>query len=131
MPAPARLDAICRHVVPTGRRSVGVTAAAAAANSTAAGDAAAAALAAHGVAVLPLGPGFAAEVLGLEPRFAEDVQAPDYPGLSAALQQTLWKHKILAIRGSLSTTARAHNPRYCPVTGHPTHPTVTATPPLC
>ena len=103
----ARLGALSRHLAPSPPPNTNPAAAAAAAGEWR--DV----LGRHGIAVNPLGPSFAAEVVGLAP--PEDEGAPHYPEISAALQQALWENKVLAIRGSLSTTAR------CPCL-HPTTP---------
>jgi taurine dioxygenase len=52
----------------------------------------------HGVLVLPLGPGFAAEVNGLQPPTSGQ---PAHPELIAGLRHALAAHKVLCIRGEL------------------------------
>eukprot|EP01045_Picozoa_sp_COSAG04_P017143 COSAG04_NODE_1493_length_6537_cov_2.653619_6_plen_243_part_00 len=113
----ARLGALGRHLAPIPPPNTTPAAAAAAGGWR---DV----LGRHGIAVNTLGPSFAAEVVGLAP--PEDEGAPDYPEISAALQQALWQNKVLAIRGSLSTTARRPPRHPAP---HPTH--LPQNPPRC
>ena len=115
----ARLGALSRHLAPS--RPPPNTNPAAAAATGGWRDV----LCRHGIAVNALGPSFAAEVVGLAP--PEDEGAPDYPEISAALQQALWQNKVLAIRGSLSTTARYPStpPQHCQ---HPQNPRRCASP---
>jgi taurine dioxygenase len=97
---PRRLAAVCRHMASQGASAV--TEPGVGSDPTGLAVQSSAELRRHGVAVLPLGPGFAAEVLGLEPP-ASDQPAHWHPELIAALRHTLAAHKVLCIRGELLT----------------------------
>lgn len=103
--APRRLAYMCRHLLPSAGAGHALAGHAAAVTTEASTQNDPTGLVAqsteelrkHGVVVLPLGPGFAAEVLGLEPPSGQ----PAHPELVSGLRHALAAHKVLCIRGEL------------------------------